>query len=74
MSRYVLTLEAQSDLREIRQYLHNEAGPRVARHVVNAFIVAFRKLARKPGMGHVRDDLTADRYLIFWPVFSYLNV
>ncbi len=44
MSRYILTVEAQQDLREIRDYLAIESGPRVARYVVGAFIVAFRRL------------------------------
>lgn len=48
MSRYILAVEAQQDLREIRDYLTAEAGPRVARHVVGAFIVAFRRLAKTP--------------------------
>lgn len=51
MSRYVLAAEAQKDLREIRDHLTIEAGPRVARHVVGAFVVAFRLLAKRPGAG-----------------------
>jgi antitoxin ParD1/3/4/toxin ParE1/3/4 len=74
MSRYILTVEAQQDLREIRDYLTVEGGPRVARYVVGAFIVAFRRLARTPGIGHRRADLAADEELLFWPVFSYLIV
>lgn len=74
MSRYILTLEAQQDLREIRDYLTVEGGPRVARYVVGAFVTAFRRLAKTPGMGHRREDLTPDEELLFWPVFSYLIV
>ena len=74
MSRYVLALEAQQDLREIRDYLTAEGGARLARHVVGAFIVAFRRLAKTPGMGHRRDDLAPDEDILFWPVLSYLVV
>jgi antitoxin ParD1/3/4/toxin ParE1/3/4 len=31
------------------------------------------KLARTPGMGHLREDL-ADEPLKFWPVYSYLII
>src|SRR5947207_1183955 len=74
MSRYILAVEAQQDLREIRDYLTAEGSPRVARHVVSAFIVAFRRLAKTPGMGHRREDLAPHEELLFWPVFSYLVV
>jgi plasmid stabilization system protein ParE len=74
MNRYVLTTEAQEDLRRIRAYLLIEGGSRTARYVVSAFVLAFRRLARKPGMGHQREDLTVNQTLLFWPVFSYLIV
>jgi toxin ParE1/3/4 len=74
MSRYVLTPEAQQDLLQIRDYLKAEAGVRVARYVVNALIVAFRRLGKNPGLGHRREDLSSDEGLRFWPVFSYLVV
>jgi plasmid stabilization system protein ParE len=72
MTRYLLTPEAQEDVRRIRDYLTAQAGPRVARRVLSAFVVAFRRLARAPGIGHRREDLTADEGLRFWAVFSYL--
>jgi len=74
MSRYVLTSEAQEDLRQIREYLTADSGPRLARYVLSAFVVAFRRLAKTPGMGHRREDLISDQTLYFWPVFSYLIV
>jgi len=74
MSRYVLTAEAQQDLRAIHDYLIAEGGARVALHVVSAFIVAFRRLSKSPGMGHRREDLTSHENLLFWPVFSYVIV
>jgi plasmid stabilization system protein ParE len=74
MSRYVLTAEAQQDMRAIHDYLIAEGGPRVTLHVVSAFIVAFRRLSKISGMGHRREDLTSGGDLLFWPVFSYVIV
>lgn len=74
MSGYTLTAEAQQDLREIRDYLTTEGGPRVARYVVSAFTIAFRRLAKRPGIGHRREDLTPHESLRFLPIFSYLIV
>jgi plasmid stabilization system protein ParE len=74
MTRYVLTLEAQKDLRQIRDYLTMEAGFRVARHVIASMVEAFRRLAQTPGQGHFREDLTSRKELRFWTVFSYLIV
>jgi plasmid stabilization system protein ParE len=74
MNRYVLTTEAQEDLRKIRDYLMSEGGARVARHVISAFVLAFRRLAKRPSIGHRREDLTSNQTLLFWPVFSYLIV
>jgi len=55
MRRYVLTREAQEDVRAIRQYLLQEAGFRVTRHVLARFGAAFRALSRSPEMGHRRE-------------------
>jgi plasmid stabilization system protein ParE len=74
MKRYVLTTEAQEDLRKICDYLLSESGARATRYVIGAFVLAFRRLARRPGMGHQREDLTLNQTLLFWPVFSYLIV
>jgi antitoxin ParD1/3/4/toxin ParE1/3/4 len=74
MSRYVLTAEAQEDLRQIRDYVLDEGGFRVARHVVGSLVAEFRALAKTPGQGHRRDDLTGRQELRFWSVFSYLIV
>jgi plasmid stabilization system protein ParE len=74
MSRYVLTAEAQRDITEIRDYLIGQRGLRVARYVLAALVVAFRSLAKQPGMGHRRGDLSSNADLLFWPVFSYLIV
>jgi toxin ParE1/3/4 len=74
MNRYVLTAEAQQDLKEIRDYVLQEGGFRVARYVVAAIVNGFRSIARTPGQGHLREDLTLRPELRFWSVFSYLIV
>jgi toxin ParE1/3/4 len=74
MSRYALTTEAQEDLRGIRQYLIEEAGPRVTCYVLAKFVDSFRGLASTPGIGHLREDLTMREDLRFWRVFSYIIV
>ena len=74
MSRYVLTAEAQRDLREIRDYILEEGGFRAARYVVASIVTVFRALVRTLGQGHRRQDLTLRPELRFWPVFSYLIV
>lgn len=74
MSRYVLTSEAQDDLRTIREYLIREGGTRTARYVLARFVAAFRSLSITPGKGHSREDLVTHENLRFWPVFSYLIV
>lgn len=63
MSRYSLTTEAQNDLREIREYLLQRAGVRVTRRVISSLIAAFRSLARTPGLGHRREDLTTHDFV-----------
>jgi plasmid stabilization system protein ParE len=72
MSRYVLTSEAQEDLRQIQDYLLRDAGFRVARHVMSSIVAAFHSLVRAPGQGHRREDLSSHEELRFWSVFSYL--
>jgi antitoxin ParD1/3/4/toxin ParE1/3/4 len=58
----------------------DEIGAHVAQHSVDAALKvndaleeAFELLAERPGIGHVREDLT-NRRLKFWTVYSYLVV
>ena len=74
MRRYVLTAEAQKDLRDIRDYVLREGGFRVARYVVGSIVTALRSLTRTPGLGHRREDLSTRDELLFWTVFSYVIV
>ncbi|HEX3861676.1 MAG TPA: type II toxin-antitoxin system RelE/ParE family toxin [Stellaceae bacterium] len=73
MPRFVLSPDARDDLREIRDYLVNRGGSRLARYVLQELTEAFRLLAIRPGIGHLRQDLTP-LLVKFWPVFSYLIV
>jgi len=72
MSRFVLTLDASEDLREIIEFIR-EDSPNAARRVLQKFRETMGKLARMPGMGHLRQDL-ADESLRFWPIYSYLII
>lgn len=72
MGRFVLTAAARADISEIADYIR-EDSPDAARRVVSALQEAMGKLARSPGMGHLREDLTR-RPFRFWPVYSYLIV
>jgi antitoxin ParD1/3/4/toxin ParE1/3/4 len=70
---YKLSSDAKDDLREIRAYYLENAGARVARYVLGEIADAMRFLARTPGAGHSRRDLTGEA-VKFWPVFSFLIV
>jgi len=73
MSRYVLTAEAQGDLNRFETTFSMRRF-RAARYVVASLVRGFRALARTPGQGHRRDDLSEREELRFWSVFSYLIV
>ena len=72
MRRYVLTILAQADLAEIASFIRQDS-PDAARRVVKSLRSAMAKLAERPGMGHIREDL-ARSSLRFWPVYSYLII
>src|SRR5215207_5784697 len=72
MSRFVLTPAAREDLLEIVDYIR-EDSPEAAQRVLRKLQDSMRRLARAPGMGHLREDL-ADEPLRFWPVYSYLII
>ncbi len=73
MKRFTLSPEAKQDIREIRRYYLKVADVRVARHVLEAIERACDFIARRPGAGHERADLT-DLPVKFWQVFSYFVV
>ncbi len=68
--RYTFAPEAEQDLDAIEEYVTQEAGARVARHVLKQIKDAVVFLSRTPGAGHSREDLTSAA-LKFWAVYSY---
>jgi toxin ParE1/3/4 len=72
MSGYTLSAEAQADLREIQNYIAQDSVT-AARAALAVIRESFRDLARTPGLGHVREDLTK-RQVRFWLVYSYLII
>jgi plasmid stabilization system protein ParE len=72
MKSFVLTPRAENDLNQIWDYIA-EDNIEAADRVLTALETAFSKLAKTPGMGHVREEL-ADRRHRFFVVYSYLIV
>jgi plasmid stabilization system protein ParE len=62
----------ESDLREIRDLIAKN-NPESARRLMIRFVEAFRLLANRPELGHVREDLPVPS-LRFWPVGAYLVI
>jgi plasmid stabilization system protein ParE len=72
MKRFILTPRAKQDINDIWAYIADdniEAADRVLDALENAMV----KLAKIPGIGHVREELT-DRRHRFFLVYSYLIV
>lgn len=70
MNRYLLTTEAANDLDLIKNWLIRQGGHRLALGRIQS---GTNLLARVPGIGHLRADLTDDP-VKFWQVFSWLIV
>lgn len=70
MNGYVLSTGAELDLDEIWEYIAPD-NIRAADRWIGKLFDAFDALARTPGMGHKREDLTSYPVL-FWPVGEYL--
>jgi plasmid stabilization system protein ParE len=71
--RYVLAPEAALDLVQIWRYLKRESTEKIADRVDAVIRDQIVLLARSPGIGHWRKDLT-DEAVKFFPVYSYLIV
>jgi len=61
MNRFVLTGPAERDLDQIKNFLSEDIR------------AALKLLGNKPGVGHLREDLTVCP-VKFWPIYSYLIV
>lgn len=70
MKEYVLSTGAELDLDEIWEYIALD-NIRSADRWIGKFFDAFDALARNPGIGHKREDLTPFP-ILFWPVGAYL--
>jgi plasmid stabilization system protein ParE len=69
---YVLSVDADLDLNEIWEYIAADNVDAADRWIAKLFDT-FEALARTPGMGHRRADLT-EFPVLFWPVGSYLII
>jgi len=72
MTRYVLSPDAERDLDHIWDFIAEDSIDMADRWIGKLFD-AFESLARNPGLGRKREDLTAYPVL-FWPVGAYLIV
>jgi antitoxin ParD1/3/4 len=70
---YVLAPQAAADLVEIWYYIKEQSSSTVANRVESVILDQLSFLARTPGIGHSRADLT-DADVKFFPVYSYLIV
>jgi plasmid stabilization system protein ParE len=70
VKEYVLSIDAELDLDEIWAFIAQDNIDAADRWIGKLFD-AFESLARNPGIGHKREDLTSFTVL-FWPVAAYL--
>ncbi len=68
MARYRLTTQARTGLRNILDYAESRFGVRVAEQILDKLLGAFELLARSPGIGHRREDITSNDAVLFWSV------
>ena len=73
MHGYRLATPAQRDLVEILDYLLEHAGGRVALEMESRLRAAFQTIAKHPGVGHRRHDLTS-KLALFLSVSRYMLV
>ncbi|MEQ1885006.1 MAG: type II toxin-antitoxin system RelE/ParE family toxin [Bryobacteraceae bacterium] len=73
MSRYTLAPAAAKDLAEIWLYIRNQATEEMANRVEATIRAKLGMLARMPGLGHRRSDITF-RNVRFFRVYFYLIV
>ncbi len=71
--RYVLAPRAALDLVQIWRYIKKQTSVEIADRVDSVIRDKIAFLARSPGAGHSRKNLT-DESVKFFPVYSYLIV
>jgi plasmid stabilization system protein ParE len=72
MREFIVSSEAFRDLLEIWGYIALDSVE-AADRVESEFHQTFQMLARMPGLGHRRSELTSED-LLFWTLYSYLIV
>jgi plasmid stabilization system protein ParE len=72
VSGYVLSRDAERDLDQIWEYIAADSVD-AADGLIEKLFAAFENLARNPGLGHTRKDLTR-HIVLFWPVGRYLVI
>lgn len=72
-ARYVLAPQAALDLVEIWRYIRRQASLEMADRVESVIRDKIAFLAKNPGAGHWRKNLTTEA-VKFFPVYSYLIV
>jgi plasmid stabilization system protein ParE len=72
LSAYILAEEAMKDLEAIWDYIAQDNLDAADRWTDRLF-ATFEALADRPGMGHMRRDLT-ELPLLFWPVGAYIVI
>src|ERR1035438_5186870 len=70
MSGYILSPESREDIFEVWSHLAVEAGLQLANQIESELFDDFALLARSPGIGHKRQDLTKFPVL-FYRAFPY---
>jgi plasmid stabilization system protein ParE len=70
MIKYIVSPKAEGDLTEIWEYIAHDSIDAADRWI-RRLREAIEFLARSPGIGHKRPDLT-DFAILFWPVGAYL--
>ena len=73
MTEYLLSEEAQNDLRAILEYTRENWGGKRAKRYLAELAVRFEQLARSPGLGKTRDEIgagirsfRAGRHIVFY--------
>ena len=72
MADYFYSPEGRLDLLEIWEYIARD-NIDIADRVEREIQQAVSTLARNPGLGHMRRDLTS-KAVRFWPIYSYLII
>ena len=73
MARYVIAPEAARDLIQIWRYIKEQSSVEMANRIESAIRDKIVLLAKTPGAGHWRGDLT-EQAVKFFPIYSYLIV